>query len=380
MTTGHCVVTTDSGTKCVDVTAMPSVTTLLPPKDHYMRSVEIIQYQPNGTQCVAATQSKLTYALPAGPLGTATGGGLRADVSLVNGFATVGRSCDVDTCVTTSLDDFHANVADFTVSGVPLTNVALKTAYAAPIQTVFDGESTSQVIAAGDLKLFVDGQIAGQRSLYTVGNRAPITVDTSGNALGIFGTLDVIGLNAAFHPVPVTFTANVQGRPATQAEQACSAASPAQRVFGFESPESWTSSQAALSEVTSPVTQGCGALSVRGQGYLILNGDEFSTQRVTVLPSLSVDLFIPDHQPNAFWLGALQMFLSCPSGSAFNQYIGQVELTGKPQNAYSTLRLPLPSDVSSTLHRSLDDCSISITLNINPTGQSWLLDNLRFTQ
>src|SRR5215471_10612313 len=140
MTTGHCVVTTDSGTKCVDVTAMPSVTTLLPPKDHYMRSVEIIQYQPNGTQCVAATQSKLTYALPAGPLGTATGGGLRADVSLVNGFATVGRSCDVDTCVTTSLDDFHANVADFTETGVPLTNVALKTAYAAPIQTVFDGE------------------------------------------------------------------------------------------------------------------------------------------------------------------------------------------------------------------------------------------------
>jgi hypothetical protein len=73
------------------------------------------------------------------------------------------------------------------------------------------------------------------------------------------------------------------------------------------------------------------------------------------------------------------MYLSCPSGNVSNQYIGQVELTGKPQNHYSTLRFPLPSVTLSTLARPLNDCSFSFALNVNPTGRTWILDNLRFS-
>jgi hypothetical protein len=72
--------------------------------------------------------------------------------------------------------------------------------------------------------------------------------------------------------------------------------------------------------------------------------------------------------------------LSCPSGNVFNQSIGQVELTGKPTGQYSTLRFPLPSAVVSTLGRGLQDCFFGLALNVNATGQKWLLDNLRFTQ
>jgi hypothetical protein len=142
---------------------------------------------------------------------------------------------------------------------------------------------------------------------------------------------------------------------------------------------SWSSSQATLSLVTSPITQGCGALGIAGQGYMTINGAAFSTSEVTLAPALSVDLFIPANQPNPYWLGALQMYLTCPSGNVFNAYIGQDELTGSPTGRYSTFRYPLPSNVTSTLQRQLNDCSFSFALNVNQTGRTWSLDDLRFT-
>ena len=167
--------------------------------------------------------------------------------------------------------------------------------------------------------------------------------------------------------------------PTTAQNAACAAESSLQRLFGFEDVQRWTSTQAALSLVTSPLTQGCGALGVSGQGYIPINGGTFTTSGLATKAAASVDLFIPTNQPNQSYLGALQMYLSCPSGNVFNQYIGQVELTGKPQNQYSTLRFPLPSVTLSTLARPLNDCSFSFALNVNPTGRTWILDNLRFT-
>ena len=73
------------------------------------------------------------------------------------------------------------------------------------------------------------------------------------------------------------------------------------------------------------------------------------------------------------------MYLTCPSANVFNNYIGQVELTGLPQNKYSTLRFPLPSSTVSTLTSNRSDCSFSFAINVNATGRNWLFDNLRFT-
>ena len=136
---------------------------------------------------------------------------------------------------------------------------------------------------------------------------------------------------------------------------------------------------ASLSLVTSPVTQGCGALGIQGQGYMPINSNPFVASGLTLNSAVSVDLFIPNNQPNQFYLGALQMYLTCPSVNAFNEYIGQVELTGKPQNAYSTLRFPLPSQVTNTLKQGASDCSWGFALNANQTNRTWILDNLRFT-
>jgi hypothetical protein len=106
----------------------------------------------------------------------------------------------------------------------------------------------------------------------------------------------------------------------------------------------------------------------------------FNTAALSVNSALSVDLFIPGNQPNPFWLGALQMYLSCPTDNVFNQYIGQVELTGKPVNQFSTLRFPLPAATFSTLTQAPPkQCFLGLALNVNQTGRTWVLDNLRFT-
>ena len=162
------------------------------------------------------------------------------------------------------------------------------------------------------------------------------------------GTLRVLDVNQNADPMPVAVAVDASGTPSTPQSTACANLSPRDRLFGFEDPQSWSStvSQATLSLVTSPVTQGCGALGISGQGYMPINSSTFTTAGLNVTAAMSVDLFIPNNQPNQFWLGALQMYLTCPSANAFNQYIGQVELTGKPQNQYSTLRFPLPGPVA----------------------------------
>jgi alpha-tubulin suppressor-like RCC1 family protein len=160
---------------------------------------------------------------------------------------------------------------------------------------------------------------------------------------------------------------------------ACTDATPRERIFGFESAADWTSAAAAVTSVSSPITAGCAAVGVTGQGYIPVASAAFTTAGLTVTPAISVDLFIPGNQPNPFWMGSMQMLLTCPSGNAFNQYIGQVELTGRPQQAFSTLRYPLPAPVAATLRRTLNDCSFTIALNVNATGRAHILDNLRFT-
>jgi len=179
--------------------------------------------------------------------------------------------------------------------------------------------------------------------------------------------------------LPIVVNVDASGVPTTAQSSACANQSSLARLFGFEDVQRWSSTAGVLSLVTSPVTQGCGALGVKGQGYLPITGSAFTTRGLVTNSAASVDLFIPGNQPNPSYVGALQMYLSCPSGNLFNQYVGQVLLTGKPQNSYSTLRIPLPAVIKSTLARTLDDCAFTLGLNVNATGQTWLIDNLRFT-
>jgi hypothetical protein len=164
---------------------------------------------------------------------------------------------------------------------------------------------------------------------------------------------------------------------ADPAAGSCGTATGLANLLGFETTLYWTS-QAPLSATASRKTQGCFALQVGGSGYRTVNSVPFVTPLPGVASTIGLDVFIPSGQPNPSWLGAVQLYLTCPSAGVYNAYIGQVELTGKPQGAFSTASFPVPSPLVGVLNTAHPDCSFSAAVNMNQTPESPVLDNLRF--
>jgi hypothetical protein len=353
-----------------------------PSSDRRDRIVEFLRVVPianPAAECPGLSTSTRTSQLTAGTFATAAAGATSVNVSLTRGFAKLGELCDVEVCDIVSLDSLRADVANMTIAGAQITNAVVTLGPAAPLTLIPDPDGGGSGFAAHSLKFLVQGKVNGGDEIYRAENDRPWRLDTTGGNFRLTGSLTFLATDATGRLLPVNVNADVRGTPATPQNEQCANFTSLQRLFGFEDVQDWTSSQANLLLVTNPVTQGCGALGVQGQGYMPIKGGTFVTAGLPVSAALSTDLFIPNNQPNQSWLGALQMYLSCPSGNVFNQYIGQVELTGKPQNAFSTLRFPLPTDVRNTLLRNLNDCFFSYALNVNQTNRTWILDNLRFT-
>jgi len=375
----------DSQSQCLDVSMTPAIKQILPTEpldqDQTLNIISITLDEPTcGTQGIGLEANELIYGVSPGSIGTASGGGVNAPLVATGGVVGVKQTCTDDGCQLVSLDRLKINVANMTIAGAQLANVVITNTASAPITQLLNPDNPGPGVAANSLTLFVEGDLNGVRVSSVVKNSAGLRLTATSTGFNLVGGLSITNVGATGHALPITVAANVSGTPATGQALACASESGLQRLFGFEDGLSWSSSHATLSQVTSPVTQGCGALGINGQGYIPITSSRFGTQGLSVTSALSVDLFIPGNQPNQNWLGALQMYLTCPSGNAFNEYIGQVDLTGKPQNHYSTLRYPIPSVVRSTLLQPLSDCFFGFALNVNQTGHTWILDNLRFTQ
>jgi len=148
-------------------------------------------------------------------------------------------------------------------------------------------------------------------------------------------------------------------------------------VFGFEDPTHWTSTVAVTSSTTH--TQGAVSLAVAAKNYVEVNS--------AALPSLTgvsgmigMDIRLPSPQPNPYWYGFVQLLISVPSKGINNQFIGQVELTGKPLNTFFPVDFNLPAATVATLQAGgYSDFRAKIVINVpfNATG-NYLFDNLHF--
>lgn len=373
-------VNTPPVSECEDFSHVPAIDFLAPSNDQRDRSVNIISVQKNSPSCplVGATGSMMS-GLTAGNIGSISGAGNNVPVVLRTGFATASQVCPEYGACEQSVDRLVVNLGDVTVAGASVRNVTVVNR--GPIVTSGSSGSDdgSRAIPPGAVNLVARGLVNDVETFFIAKSSTPWRLFAMGGNFNLRGALDMIVTNAAGNQVPLTMSFDVDGTPATPKEVACASQSSTARLFGFEDAVNWQATNATLSSVASPTTQGCGALAVGGQGYMPITSAAFSTSGLAPMAALSVDLFIPQNQPNPLWLGALQMYLTCPSGSTFNQYIGQVELTGKPLNQYSALRFQLPPSALSTLNSPLQDCSLGLSLNVNQTTQKWVLDNLRFT-
>lgn len=150
-----------------------------------------------------------------------------------------------------------------------------------------------------------------------------------------------------------------------------------QSILGFDSLASWSSSQATLALVGLPRTEGDFSMSIGNTGFRTLNSSKFSTSILQgVTSTLALDVAPAKKQTNPYWIGQVLFFASCPSANITNQFIGSVELTGKPLGSFSTIKVAIPLSVKNAMLTSHPDFSFSISLNANDPG--YLIDNLRF--
>jgi hypothetical protein len=284
---------------------------VLPDTQQRERSVQICRVVPNATQCNPPAASRAAFAFTPGSIGQVTGGGTTVPLSASRGTAVMSRPCA--TCNFSQLDSLRVNVNNVTIAGTALTNVLVATATNIPLQA--PDASGRNTINAHDLKLTITGLLNGAPAIYLADNATPWLIGPAGTGFRLQGTVDVTDGDANGQPLPVSVSINAPGAPASSQATACSNLSPRDRLFGFEDPQSWSSPNSSLSLVTSPVTLGCGGLGVAGQNFIQITGAPFTTSGLTVKPGLSVDLFIPNNQPNLSFIGNLQgnlqVLLSC---------------------------------------------------------------------
>jgi len=153
-------------------------------------------------------------------------------------------------------------------------------------------------------------------------------------------------------------------------------------VLGFGDATNWipTLATTPLTLTAAAKTEGTTGLKVGGTNFREIRSVPFNTSVFGTVPStakMMADLFIPGPPSNPSWLGQAQLLINCPSAGINNQYIGAVELTGKPLNRFSPISFSLPANVRAAINAPRADFSIKLVVNSADSGQVW--DNLRVT-
>lgn len=153
-------------------------------------------------------------------------------------------------------------------------------------------------------------------------------------------------------------------------------------VLGFEAAANWSTTTPGVTIGSSTThTQGTAALSVRpsnSNGWTPLVSVPLATLP-SISPTVAIDVMLPTQQANPYWLGAVQMYITCPSHNIYNAYLAQVELTGKPLAVWNTLTFPVPGSLTTSLLQSgYSDLTFTVVLNVAVPAGIYLFDNLRF--
>jgi hypothetical protein len=148
-------------------------------------------------------------------------------------------------------------------------------------------------------------------------------------------------------------------------------------VMGFESTSYWSTTGGTLATSTTH-TQGSKSLAITEQGYVELTSVALPTVS-GVSPDLAFDIQLPSPQPNPYWYGQVEMFVSVPSQSLYNVYLGEVELTGLPLQTFNTVKFVVDAATQAKLRASYSDLTWKVVLNTpSGTARPYLIDNLRF--
>jgi hypothetical protein len=197
---------------------------------------------------------------------------------------------------------------------------------------------------------------------------ASVTLKNTSNCES--GTID-LWLDKAFGTL--LFATNLQNGCATQPL----------RTESFENLTDWQVQGGATATLSNNAVSGAHSLAISANGWTPITSIPLSSALLRGaatspnLAAVSFALEIPTTQPNPYWIGAAQMYISAPSANVYNAYLGQVELTGLPQGAFQRLNFTIPDYALHALTEDHNDVTFTIVLNVNAGTTGWLVDDLR---
>jgi hypothetical protein len=119
------------------------------------------------------------------------------------------------------------------------------------------------------------------------------------------------------------------------------------------------------------------ALGVGASAYNLVTSRDFQTDELGSMgSSLGLSILLPSTAPDPYWVGDVQMFLTCRDAGVFNAPLGWQGLTGLPLGTYSTLRFTLGDRERAAL-QAKGACHWDIALNVAPGTVDLVLDALR---
>ena len=328
---------------------------------------------PNAAACVqnVPVGAVTSFGIDAVTIGTAVAFGTTVPVVAKGGFMTTSVHCDSDNefCSTT-LDDLQVQLADISAGGFTFQNPVAR--------LVAPAVGSLGSIPAGGMTLQIEGDLPLGHARLVTSTAQPVAIAAGNTSASLTGQLSGFFNITPQKVAPFSMALNVSGS-TTSSNANCSGETVQQQFLGFELLQDWSAGQGATVSLTPNLrTQGCFGMQVGGSGYRTVNSSPFATPLSGTTSTLALDVYIPPNQPNQFWLGAVQLYLTCPSANVINQYIGQAELTGKPVGQFSTVTYPIPGPVESILQGQHPDCFFSMAVNMNQTPTSPVVDNLRF--
>jgi hypothetical protein len=138
------------------------------------------------------------------------------------------------------------------------------------------------------------------------------------------------------------------------------------------------SSPASLSVRTDQVVDGTQALGASASGYTLVTSRDFQADELASVGStLGLSVFLPSTVPDPYWVGDVQMFLTCRDAGVFNAPLGWQGLTGLPLGTFSTLRFTLDDRARAAL-QAKGAREWDIALNVAPGTSDLVIDALRF--
>lgn len=343
-------------------------------------STAVVLQDPACTSILPSLQlssNERAYGLTQGVVGSVSAGGQTAQLVAKSGYAVVETYCgNVEgQCTSTRLSRMKMTFMDTSILGVQFVNPT--------VELLGRAEISGGAIAPGGMNLIASANVQGTNAQLQTNNGQALTVSVNSTTVAISGQTTVVGQGPIGGLLDVTLNVNATASTSSPGAS-CVGLTREKQIMGFELDADgkglWRSPQSSLAVSSRTPTQGCYAVDVPGSGYRVLNSVNFSTPLAGMTANLALDYFIPANPPNPYWLGAVQMYVTCPSASLNNAYIGQVDLTGKPAGAYSTLTFPIPSWIRTPLAAAHSDCSFSIALYSDQMPTAPTLDNLRFVQ